>query len=243
MERPGPAPTAAQLVAHLRARAARVTTLRAEAKVDYLAEKGDRIKLTMNFLVDRPAGGLRIDAENPMGGSLASLATDGKQFQLLDSRNNRFLTGAATPCNLARLIRLRLGTSDLIDAVTGGAPLLGEPVEVRWDGSDGGHEVLVLRGEGGIKETLKLGPKSWDVASAEVTGPGGEVVLRLAHEEFSDEGGLRFPRKTVIEDPEHHADARLRFRSREIGEKVPPNAFQLAPPAGIPVETVTCSDQ
>lgn len=242
--RPEPAPTPAQLVAHLRQRAARVATLRSDAKVDYLAEKGDRIKLTMTFLVEPPTRGLRIDAESPLGGTLASLASNGKQFELLDSRNNRFLVGEATPCNLARLIRLRLQPSDLIDIVAGGAPLLGESASAtaRWDGSDGGHEVLVLTGEGGMIETLKLAPRTWDVDSAEVIGPGGTVVYRLTNEGFTDEGGLRFPSRTLIEDPAHRADAKLRFRSRELNVGIPPGAFQLSPPPGIPVEMVSCAE-
>src|SRR6185369_7059610 len=87
VERPGPPPTAAQLIAHLRDRADKAASLRTDAKVDYLAEKGDRIKLAMTFLTARPAS-LRIDAESPMGGTIASLATDGKTFQLLDTRAN-----------------------------------------------------------------------------------------------------------------------------------------------------------
>ncbi len=240
-ERPEPPPTGAALVDALRARAAHVTTLRAEAKVDYLAEKGERIKLTMTFLVDRAAGALRVDAESPMGGTVASLASDGHTFELLDTRANRFLEGPATPCNLSRFLRVRLRTRDLVDAIAGGAPLLGQPASVTWDGHDGGHEVLVLKGEGDLVETLRLAPKTWDVDSAEVMS-GGHVLYRLRHDDFSDQDGVRFPGRTVIEDPEHRADARIRYKSRELGVTVPPGAFHLEPPPGLPVEHVTCEE-
>jgi hypothetical protein len=240
-QRPGPPPTAEQLVAHLRARAARLQPMRTDAKVDYLAEKGDRIKLAMTFLT-RPPDGLRIDAENPMGGTVASLASDGDTFQLIDSRANRFLTGAATPCNIARLLRVRLRPADVIAVIMGGAPLLGEPSSVAWDGSDGGHEVLTLKGEGGLVETIKLTPTVWDVASAEVTGADGAIVYRLAHEEFAEQGGLRLPGKSWIFDPAHKADAKIRYRSREAAPPLPPNAFHLDAPPGLPVDNVQCAD-
>jgi hypothetical protein len=241
VERPGPPPTAAQLIQHLRDRAARIKALRTEAKVDYLAEKGDRIKLSMTFLTELPSR-LRIDAENPLGGTIASLATDGKTFQLLDSRENRFLSGEAAPCNLARLIRIRLAPADLIAVIQGGAPILGQPTVVEWDPENGGHEVLVLRGEGGVTERIELTPKTWDVASAEATGPDGKVIYRVIHEEFSDEGGLRLPRRSHLFDPSHAADAKIRYKEREANPTVPANAFHLDAPSGLPTETVSCTD-
>ena len=52
-------------------------------------------------------GKLRIEADSPLGGALATLTSDGQQFSLLDVRDNRFLTGPAKACNVARLIRCR----------------------------------------------------------------------------------------------------------------------------------------
>src|SRR3954466_2587865 len=88
-ERPYPPPAPTDLLHPLEARAARIKSLRSDAKVDYLAEKGDRIKVSMTLIAAAPDE-LRMDAESPLGGSVASLASDGKQFQLLDVRGNRF---------------------------------------------------------------------------------------------------------------------------------------------------------
>jgi hypothetical protein len=221
-----------------------VRVLRTEAKVDYLAQKGERVKLTMTFVVDRPAGGLRIDAESPLGGTVASLAADGRSFQLLDARANRFLTGAAAPCNLARLIGVRLRPADVIEVVAGGAPLLGpaSTASVRWDPHDGGREVLVLRGQGGLTETIKLTPGRWDVAAAEVAGADGKPLYRLTHDEFSDEGGVRLPGRSTIVDPGRPADVKIRYRSREANPSLPPGVFHLEVPAGMAAEPVTCEE-
>jgi hypothetical protein len=239
-ERPGPPPTAAQLMAHLRARAAHLPTLRTEAKVDYLAERGERVKLGMTFLTAPPEQ-LRIEAESPLGGTVASLASDGKRFELLDARANRFLAGPAAPCNIARLFRVRLTPHDVVEVLGGAAPLLGEPVSTGWDPEDGGREVLTLR-DGDLTETLRLAPTTWDVRAAEVTR-AGKTLYRLTHDDFTDAGpGLRLPGRSHVFDPERHADAKIRYRDRDVSPKLPPGAFELAAPAGITVENVTCDE-
>ncbi len=241
--RPYPPPTAATLIEHLRQRAARIRSVRAEAKVDYLAEKGDRIKVGMTMLAEDPDH-LRMEANSPFGGSVASLATDGKQFALLDVRNNRYLTGEASPCNIARLIRVELLPADVVAVLEGGAPLLGGDevkVEVGWSGRGDGREVLTLRSAGAV-ETVELDAKDrrWDVLAAELKRPDGAVEWRLAHEEFVEIGSERLPNRTTIEQPSRGADARIRFKEREINLSPPESAFRLEPPAGVPVEQVSC---
>ncbi len=239
--RPTPLPTAEQLLAHLRARAQRTLTVRTEAKVDYLAERGERIKLSMTFLTSRHPVGVRIDAENPLGGTVASLATDAERFELHDSRQNRFLSGEATPCNLARLLRVWVQPTDLIEILTGGAPLLGNSATVGWDSRDGGRDVLKLS-DNGLQETIRFLPEVWDVASVEMAGADGKLIYRVVHEDFGDEAGFRFPGKSWIFDPEHHADAKIRYRARDLAPIASADAFRLVPPPGIPVETVRCSE-
>ena len=238
--RPGVAPTAAQLVDHLRRRSERLRSLRFEAKVDYLAERGDRIKLTMTFLVARPAS-LRIDAESPLGGPLMSLASDGQRFQLLDGRQNRYLSGPASPCAIGQLLRVRLAPGDLLDVLTGQAPLLGAPTAVAWDPEGGGRELLTLEGDG-VRQTLWLAPKTFDLLAAEVRTRGGAVLYRLRHDDFVDVGGERLPERTTIEDPGARSDARLRVRSRELGPELPKDAFTLTPPPGLPAESLGCDE-
>lgn len=237
----GPAPTATELIANLRARGARIVALRTEAKVDYLAGRGERIKLTMAFLTRAPRE-LRIDAESPVGGTVLSFASDGDQFQLLDVRANRFLTGPATPCAVAMLLRIRLPPSDLIEVLHGGAPLIGEPVSVAWDPSDGGREVLTLRSSGGLTETVRLSSGSRDVVGAEVVDAEGRLLYRVTHEDFSEVDGVRLPRRTLIDDPLHDGDAKIRYRERGMNPAIPPGAFRLEPPPGLPVEGITCDD-
>src|SRR5205823_3916736 len=109
-------------------------------------------KVSMTFLIEAPDH-IRLEAESPMGGSLASLASDGKRFQLLDVRQNRFLEGEALPCNIARLIRVELSPAEAVAIMSGGAPLppglSPEDAQVEWDPANGGREMLRLRRPGG----------------------------------------------------------------------------------------------
>src|SRR5205807_1117700 len=105
VQRPYAPPKAEELLESLRARQQQVRSLRAVARVDHLGEGGQRVKVTVTMLLER-GGKLRLEAESPMGGALATLVADGHDFALLDTRQNRFLVGPASPCNVARLIRI-----------------------------------------------------------------------------------------------------------------------------------------
>lgn len=264
--RPYPAPTAQALLAHLQTRGAAVAGLRARAKADYL-DQGNRVKVTIAALAGRPDR-LRIAAENALTGPLLTLATDGQGFQLLDVRQNRFLQGPVSPCNIARLIRADLQAQEVVEVLLGGVALLAaaQPGPVAWDPAGGGREVLTLRDSAGRTETVWLSARDrkWDVVQAELRDPAGAVLWRIRHEGFEEFSanlqdssaaagagasqlpraapGLRLPQETFIEDPAHHSDVRLRWRERELNPDLPPAVFHLDPPPGLQVEAAACHD-
>jgi outer membrane lipoprotein-sorting protein len=242
VERPYAPPSAAELVAAMRARDAHIQSLRADTKVDHMGQGGQRVKVTVALLVAR-GGKLHMEAESPMGGALATLVSDGQKFALLDARQNRFLTGPANACNVARLIQLALEPDAVVEVLMGGAPLDGEPAGVSWDPLHGGREVLELRTPDGGRELIKLDARErrWDVVSAERTDAGGRVLWRVTHEDFHDVGGVRLPERTVVEEPPIKSDARIKFREQELNAPPPPRIFELAPPDGIAPQFVDCN--
>jgi outer membrane lipoprotein-sorting protein len=241
--RPYPPPTAADLVAAIRAHAAKVQSLRTGSRVDHMGQNGERVKVHVQMAMVR-GGKLRFDIESPIGESvLATLVSDGKRFALLDTRENRFLTGTASACNVSRLVRIDLAPDDILDALTGGAPLDGEAAGVAWDPSHGGREVLTLRAPDGGVEELKLDGRDrrWDVLEAERRDSKGRVLWRLAHESFDDVGGVRLPAKITVEQPPEKADAIIKLREPELNPPVPDSLFHLEPPSGITPEEVGCA--
>jgi outer membrane lipoprotein-sorting protein len=239
--RPYPPPTAEELMAALRARADHLKTLRATAKVDYFENEGNRVKIKVNMLLAR-GGKLRFEADNPLGGALATLTSDGHQFSMLDLRSNRFLTGPAKACNVARLIRLAIPPDDVVAVLMGGAPLDGTVKGVTWDPSDGGREVLTLSLADGGEETLKLDAhdKRWDVVRAERRDAAGKVLWRVTNEGFADHGGVRLPSTSDVQEPPHGADAEIKFRSVEPNVDIADDLFRLPPPEGMTPEPADC---
>ena len=228
VERPYPAPTAETLLKSLQDRPDKLQSLRAEGRADEMGQGAERVKVTVNVLVAR-GGKLRLEAESPLGGALATLTTDGAQFQLLDARNNRFLVGPAEPCNVARLVGVALEPEQVMSVLSGSAPIDGTPATVSWDSSHGGRDVLELKTADGGSEKIWLSNRVWDVAAAERKDAAGKTLWKLEHEEFEDKSGFRLPKRTWIAQPSRKADVRIRWREQE--PNVPPKdgVFHLEP--------------
>lgn len=242
-QRPYPPPSAAELVASLRAYDDHLRSLRMSTKVDHLAE-GQRVKIKVSMLLARPDK-LRFEADSPLGGTVAYLTSNGRDFALLDVRANRFLVGPASACNVARLIKLTLPPQDVVTVLMGGVPMAGEPAGVSWDPSHGGREVLTLRAPDGGSETLELDArdKRWDLVSAQRADAQGHVVWRVSDDGWSDRGGgIRMPDTIHIEDPAHKVDVTIKVRSLEANVELPDSDFQLQPPDKLTPEAATCDD-
>jgi outer membrane lipoprotein-sorting protein len=228
-------------MAALRGRDEHLKTLRAATKVDHFANGGERVRVKVTMLLAR-GGKLRFEADSPLGGSLATLTSDGSQFALLDVRNNRFLTGPAKACNVARLIRLALPPDDIVAVLMGGAPLQGAVKSVGWDADNGGREVLTLSLPDGGEEIIKLDAreKRWDVVRVERRDAAGKVLWRVTNDGFKDHGGFRLPDVSDVEEPPHGADAEIKFRSVEPNVDIAEDLFRLPPPQGITPEPADC---
>lgn len=239
--RPYPPPSAEELMTALRARAAHLKTMRATAKVDHMANGGERVRIKMNLLVAR-GGKLRIEADSPLGGALATLTSDGTQFSLLDVRANRFMTGPAKACNVARLIRLSIAPDDVVAVLMGGAPLDGTIKSSSWDPNNGGREVLTLSLPDGGEETLQLDGrnKTWDLMRAERRDAAGKVLWRVTNDGWKDHGDVRLPDVEDVEEPPHGADAEIKLKTVEPNIDIADDLFRLPAPQGVTPEPADC---
>src|SRR5204862_6156102 len=118
--RPNPAPPPDALIAALTAQQAAVHGMNARVRAtSWLG--GERVRATVNMLVERD-GHLRFEAEISLQGTVATLATDGKTFELYDAHKNEFSRGPACPENVASLIRIPLAPADIAAVLLGDAP-------------------------------------------------------------------------------------------------------------------------
>lgn len=243
IERGYPLPKVSVLLAKVGARQRAISALRGKAVVDHMDGK-QRVKGDVNVLLERPAK-LHFRATDPAGGVAAKLATDGSRFMLLDVAANRFLQGAATPCNLARLAQIAMAPFHIIDILTGSAPIpVGAKSSLAWD-PKAGAEVITLALANGGKQELRLDGRgkqpTWDVLSSEEKDAKGTVVWRVSHHDWRVVEGVRLPAVTKFNQPARKSDVIVKWDSQTPNPDpaIPAEAWFLDPD-GMTPEEVTC---
>jgi len=245
--RPYPAPAPEALTAALAARQHAVAGMSARVRAtSWLG--GERVRATVNMLVERD-GHLRFEAEVSLQGTVATLATDGATFALLDARKNELSRGPACPANVASLIRIPLAPAEVAAILLGDARLpeaadADGPPLVSWDahlGADvlsvkdraGGSLQLFFHGEGGARELVAVTR----------LGTSGAPVWRTSYRDFETVAGQRLPRTILFAERGASFDdgVEIRFKDRALDGSPPPGAFTLAPPPGVTVRDVGCN--
>jgi outer membrane lipoprotein-sorting protein len=245
--RPYPAPTSEALMAALAARQRSVAGMSARVRAtSWLG--GERVRATVNMLVERD-GHLRFEAEVSLQGTVATLATDGATFALLDARRNELSRGPACPANVASLIRIPLAPAEVAAILLGDARLPdaagidGAPL-VDWDahlGADvlavkdraGGSLQLFFHGEGAARELIAVTR----------VDTGGAPLWRTSYKDFETAAGQRLPRTILFAERSSSFDdgVEIRFKDRALDSSPPAGAFTLAPPPGVAVRDVGCN--
>jgi hypothetical protein len=216
---------------------------------------GERVRATVNMLVQRD-GHLRFEAEVSLQGTVATLATDGAAFALLDARKNELSRGPACPANVASLIRIPLAPADVAAILLGdarlpeageGAPLVGWEPRLAADvlavpARDGGTLQIFLHASDAHAANDAPGAAR-DVIAATRTGADGKPLWRTSYQDFETVDGQRLPRTVLF--AEHAASfddgVEIRFKDRSLGGTPPAGAFTLEPPPGVAVRDVGCA--
>jgi hypothetical protein len=240
--RPYAAPSAEELAALLAARASAVRSMNARAKAtSWLG--GERVRATVLMLVERD-GHLRFEAEVSLQGTVATLATDGRVFALLDARKNELSRGPACPANVASVIRIPLAPADVAAIVLGDArrpPDAAVAPEVAWD-AERGADVLELSAP---SETLRVffarHGAAVDVVGAEALA-GGRRLWRTSYDDFESAGALRVPTTLRYAEGAGSYDdgVEIKLKDHELGVAPPEAAFTLAPQPGVTVKDIGC---
>ncbi|MBW2734488.1 MAG: DUF4292 domain-containing protein [Deltaproteobacteria bacterium] len=240
IQRPYAPPTAAQVLAAIKARALRVGTLRGEARMSYRTDQG-RIKATVRMMT-RKGGELRFDVVSPFDTPLATLICSKGHFALVDSRKGRYFHGPASPCNLARLLQVALRPEDINAVLSGGTPLIdSQHASLAWD-SRAGCEVLTLKSKD-AEQIIRLDgrDKRWRLLSSEIRDAKGQLLLKIVPSAFTWKKGIEMPGKIVVEQPLTDASLQLEFKRIEVGIKLPEVAFERPAPKGLVSQYVDCA--
>ena len=220
----------AGLLAEVRAAQARVVSVQGRARVGVEAPDGSGG--AEQYLVAERPGRLRIETYDFFGNVLALLAVEDGRLALYDARQRTFLTGAATPANLARLVPLPLAPETLVTLLCGSAPLLDGVPEAAEPGD--GRMLLTIR-DGDLVQRLEVGPGAALLASrVRRLTAAGEVPAGL-DAEFSvhrTRAGQRLPTDLDARAPGAGVALSLHWRELEVNGPIDPSLFRLSPPAG-----------
>jgi hypothetical protein len=174
---PSQLPTAGDALARMKATYACSNALKAtDVKLDYAGDRG-RVRGNASLFVGRPQN-VRIDiwAPPPLNSAVDTLTSDGRNFALRDTRNNRFYVGPATACNIARLTTVNVPGHVLVSLFRGVAPVLkhdASAAQISW--STKGYYVVTVPSTRDANEEIHLRPraadwtKPWDQQKLQVT--------------------------------------------------------------------------
>jgi hypothetical protein len=243
--RPYPAPTADGLLATLAAQQRAVSGMNARARAtSWLG--GERVRATVNMLVERD-GRLRFEAEVSLEGTVATLATDGTTFALLDARRNELSRGPACPANVASLIRIPLAPTEVAAVLLGDArlpePVGDAPPTVSWDDRRGVDLLTLTDRHGGTLQLLFHGQGAGrELVAAVRVGASGHRLWQTAYERFETVAGRRLPGTIRFAERDASFDdgVEIRFKDRALDEPPPAAAFVLAAPPGVTVKEIGC---
>lgn len=239
-ERPYPAPDADALLSHVHAQNDAARSLRAETTMDYWVG-GERVRGTVLLMAERGAY-VRINALSPAGDTVAAdLACDGASFGLIDYNADCQLTGPCDARSIGQLLRVWLEPDELLLLAVGGVPLLPDAdVALAWS-SDRTAEALTLSAADGRTQRVYLQKSGdhWDVAAAVLERADGEVEWELENRDFetlegADGASFRAPNRSRFQQPAADADLAVRWHEREANVELPPAAFEMSIPPGLP---------
>jgi outer membrane lipoprotein-sorting protein len=230
---PPPAPEV--ILAHIAGLRERATSLNADTKTDVRMGKA-RANVTVMMLAAW-GGKLRFQALDPQNAMAADLASDGERYCYLDVHAGCAECGAATPENVARLVRIPLEPDEVVAVLLGATPVLaGADASLEWD-ARGGHEVVTLRRGAEVQRVVLDGrDRRWDVLDSELRRDG-ESRWRIRHKDFREiktatGQTVRLPGASIFE--EGGDTVRISWRDRRVGEPLDDAKFRMTPPAGLP---------
>jgi len=196
---------------------------------------GQRVRATQLVAVDGQ-GRLRIDVLSPFGQPLSTLVSDGARLMIYSLEEQRFLIGASTPENLARLVPLKLDPSALSSLLRGAIPLLAhDTATVAWDAEAGTHQ-LDLRASG-QRQLIDLEPIALRVVRLR-QWRGGALDLDGRFGDYSGTGDAIIPQRMRFESPGEALRVDIKVVDFTLNPALTESTFQLEPPRGVVVQAL-----
>ena len=215
-------------------RAESIRSISGEVRVE-IWKKGQRVKLKQMLAVDSQSR-LRLEVISPFGQPITTLVSDGSRLMIYAVDEKRFLMGAATAENMARLMPVNMSPSELSALLRGSIPLIKfQKAEVDWDQRKGRY-LLTLK-SGDRRQRLELEPEYFRVTRMESLNRQ-ELIYRVRFGTYSGQGKAIVPKRILFEVPSADLRVDLEVLDFTMNPQLPDAAFTLQPPRGISVESM-----
>ncbi|HEY7287907.1 MAG TPA: hypothetical protein VH497_20805 [Vicinamibacterales bacterium] len=182
-------------------------------------------RLRARILAGFKAPSARLEAVAPFGGPLFVFVATGKDATLLLPRDDRVVEHADAAEVLEAIAGVRLGPSDLLQALTGCAS------PVNWGNPQAiGDQWRTAAGTGGSKIYLKRDTTSgpWRVVAILFPGPGLQPDWRAEYSQFRNDlpGAVR-----LVASDRQRFDLSLTLTQVEVNTQLAPDVFRVDVPA------------
>ncbi len=219
------------LLRMLAGRAARVSSLKAEAKVSVKTprQSGSAGEFVA---VQRPAS-LHLETLNFFGKPVAVLASDGERFSLYSEQDASFTTGPASPANVSRLLPFTLDPREAVELLLGQAPILaGAEARLEIDAGEGAYRLTLTRGA--VEQRLWVATEDLRPLRSQIRGASAYDLALSDYQEF---GGLVFPTRLDLRTVDASGrpsgiEVTLRYKDLELNPALEPELFTLEAPPG-----------
>jgi|UniRef100_A0A7V6A3A4 outer membrane biogenesis lipoprotein LolB len=221
-----------QVVSQLRARQGQVTGFAAKGRVTLVSPEQNATGTAI--IKGKLPETLRVDLKDPLGRSVLSFSTDGQQVEILFPRENKLLTGPATPANLSSFIPAGVKLPQALRLMVGDLPLSqGKPARMSQE-SD--RYVLEWQApDGSLQERLWVNAGAVEPVKDEWYGPGGNLIFSA---ELGDYGKVAVDRpahlKLVTTSPK--VELLLTYRDLTLNPNLTPADLAVSRPPGIVVQ-------
>lgn len=210
----------------------RVVTLQGDGKLRVESPQGSGT-VSVFLAASRP-GLLRVEMFDFFNRPIAVLVTDGQRFGLLQSQENKYYQGPASPRNLSRFLPVALPSGELVSVMLGQVPFLpADRMTLALDEKERLYVLTLHRGE--VSQVLHIHPKYLRVVRSEVHGL---PAYGLTYDNFKAEGELIFPHEVTLQAATADTSLTLRYTGITLNESPDLTLFDLTPPEGVPVVDV-----
>jgi hypothetical protein len=211
------------LLGQVRAAAALVVSVRGEARLGATGES--RVSVPA-FVAARKPDRLRVEALDFFGNPAAVLVTAAGRLAIWDARGRTFYRGAATPENVARLVRLPLAPEELVAILCGWPRLEGEAFR-----ADPGRGDVTLEVRDGARTTIARVTAGAAVSRAAVRDARGAYEVTWAQRILVD--GAAGPGDLTLSSEAVRIE--LTWPEPEANVPLEDALFELRPPPGAAV--------